>query len=75
MIDELKRIIMEKYHYSEEEYWRQIDLYSMNMFDGSSELIGDIERYVENRDPSELSIEAEMRIARDWFGGYGNGKH
>ena len=69
MFDELKRRTMENFHFTEDEYWENLDIYRDNLL-ASEIILNEIGRYIETHNPSVLSIEAENRIARDMFGGY-----
>lgn len=69
MFDELKKRTMENFHFTEDEYWKNMDIYKDNLL-ASETILDEIGRYIETHDPNALSIEAENRIARDMFGGY-----
>jgi hypothetical protein len=60
---------MENFHFTEDEYWKNMDIYKDNLL-ASETILDEIGRYIETRDPNALSIESENRIARDMFGGY-----
>lgn len=69
MFDELKKRTMERFHFTEEKYWENMDIYRDNLL-ASETILDEIGRYIETHDSNVLSIEAENRIARDMFGGY-----
>ena len=73
MFDELKKKTMERFHFTEDEYQKNLDIYLDNLL-ASERILNEIGRYIKTHNINDLSIEAENRIARDMFGGdkYGN---
>lgn len=69
MFDELKKKTMERFHFTEDEYWKNLDIYLDNLL-ASERILNEIGRYIKTHNINDLSIEAENRIARDMFGGY-----
>ena len=74
MYDELKQKTMEKLGFkTDDEYFENLSIYCDNLL-ASYETLMNIREYIETRNPEVLDMDAEMRIAKDMFGGYSNAK-
>lgn len=70
MFDELKDKTMQFLGLvTDEQYFNNLKIYLDNLL-ASPEVLESINEYIKTQDPNKLTIEAEMRIAKDMFGGF-----